>query len=36
MYTNSKSLIILDADGTTIDAYSAIEKTFHHHGMTLG
>ena len=36
MYKNSKRLIILDADGTTIDAYTAIEKTFFQHGMTLG
>ncbi|RYY73236.1 MAG: HAD family hydrolase [Gammaproteobacteria bacterium] len=36
MYANNKNLIILDADGTTIDAYSAIEKTFSHHGMNLG
>ena len=35
-YANYKNLIILDADGTTIDAYSAIEKTFSHHGMNLG
>jgi phosphoglycolate phosphatase len=32
----NKRLIILDADGTTIDAYSAIEKTFAQHGMNLG
>ncbi len=36
MYESKKRLIILDADGTTIDAYSAIEETFGHHGMTLG
>lgn len=36
MYTNHKRLLILDADGTTIDAYSAIEATFLQHGMTLG
>lgn len=35
-YTNNKKLIILDADGTTIDAFPAIEKAFNHHGMTLG
>lgn len=35
-YASNKRLIILDADGTTIDAYSAIEKTFSHHGMDLG
>ncbi len=33
---NSKRLVILDADGTTIDAYSAIEATFSRHGMVLG
>jgi phosphoglycolate phosphatase len=31
-----KRLIILDADGTTVDAYSAIEATFARHEMTLG
>jgi phosphoglycolate phosphatase len=31
-----KRLIILDADGTTIDAYPAIEEAFAQHGMTLG
>ncbi len=36
MYKSNKRLIILDADGTTIDAYSAIEKAFSRHGMTLG
>jgi phosphoglycolate phosphatase len=36
IYANHKKLIILDADGTTIDAYSAIEKTFSQHGMNLG
>jgi phosphoglycolate phosphatase len=35
MYSG-KRLIILDADGTTIDAYSAIEATFSRHGMALG
>ncbi len=35
-YSNNKRLIILDADGTTIDAYNAIEKAFVHHGMDLG
>jgi phosphoglycolate phosphatase len=29
-------LVILDADGTTIDAFSAIDRTFTHHGMTIG
>ncbi|MBZ2209544.1 HAD family hydrolase [Massilia soli] len=32
----TKKLIILDADGTTIDAYPAIEAAFAQHGMTLG
>lgn len=36
IYTNNKKLIILDADGTTIDAYNAIEKSFTAHGMDLG
>ena len=36
MYKSNKRLIILDADGTTIDAYAAIEKAFSLHGMTLG
>jgi phosphoglycolate phosphatase len=36
IYSNNKKLIILDADGTTIDAYNAIEKTFSQHGMNLG
>nr|WP_236905509.1 hypothetical protein [Collimonas arenae] len=36
MYKNNKRLIILDADGTTIDAYSAIDKTFSRHGMEIG
>ena len=36
VYTTHKKLIILDADGTTIDAYTAIEKTFNQHGMNLG
>lgn len=35
MYKN-KRLVILDADGTTIDAYPAIEAAFAQHGMTLG
>ncbi len=35
MYSNDR-LVILDADGTTIDAFSAIEKTFALHRMTLG
>lgn len=35
MYSNDK-LVILDADGTTIDAFSAIESTFAHHRMSIG
>jgi phosphoglycolate phosphatase len=36
MYKSDKRLIILDADGTTIDAFSAIASTFSQHGMVLG
>lgn len=36
MYSTNKKLIILDADGTTIDAFTAIEKAFAQHGMGLG
>ena len=36
MYKCDKRLIILDADGTTIDAFSAITSTFSQHGMALG
>ena len=36
MFTNKKRLVILDADGTTIDAFSAITSTFSQHGMDLG
>ena len=36
MYNNNKRLIILDADGTTIDAFSAIDKTFARHNMAIG
>lgn len=35
MYQNDR-LVILDADGTTIDAFSAIDRTFAHHGMDIG
>lgn len=35
MFTDDR-LVILDADGTTIDAFRAIEKTFDHHGMNIG
>ncbi|MGA7980677.1 MAG: HAD family hydrolase [Chromatiaceae bacterium] len=33
---SSERLAILDADGTTIDAFEAIDKTFAHHGMDIG
>jgi phosphoglycolate phosphatase len=36
MYTSDKRLLILDADGTTIDAFSAIEAAFAHHGLAIG
>jgi len=36
MYKSKKRLIILDADGTTVDAYTAIESAFSQHGMALG
>src|ERR1017187_8704571 len=36
MLNNNKRLIILDADGTTVDAYHAIDKAFSLHGMSLG
>ena len=36
MYGRHRRLLILDADGTTIDAYSAIEAAFSVHGLTLG
>ena len=35
MYRDDR-LVILDADGTTIDAFSAIDRTFAHHGMSIG
>ena len=35
MYSDDQ-LVILDADGTTIDAFSAIDRTFAHHGMDIG
>jgi phosphoglycolate phosphatase len=35
MFSNDR-LIILDADGTTIDAFRAIETTFARHGMDIG
>jgi phosphoglycolate phosphatase len=36
MYTNNEKLVVFDADGTIIDAYSAIDQTFTQHGMALG
>ena len=36
MYKSNMRLVILDADGTTIDAFSAITSTFSQHGMALG
>jgi phosphoglycolate phosphatase len=36
MFSSNKRLVILDADGTTIDAYAAIDKAFSLHGMALG
>lgn len=36
MYTSKKRLLILDADGTTIDAFSAIEAAFARHGLVIG
>lgn len=36
MYSSKEHLIIFDADGTTIDAFSAIDRTFAHHGMDIG
>ena len=36
MYKSKKRLLILDADGTTIDAFSAIESAFARHGLVIG
>lgn len=36
MYPNRDRLIIFDADGTVIDAFSAIETAFSRHGMNIG
>lgn len=36
LYANRERLVILDADGTTIDAFHAMEQTFLRHGMALG
>lgn len=35
MYSDNR-LLILDADGTTVDAFSAIDRTFALHGMDIG
>jgi len=35
MYCNDR-LVVLDADGTTIDAFGAVGMAFAHHGMDLG
>lgn len=35
MYSNDR-LLILDADGTTVDAFHAIDRTFALHGMDIG
>jgi phosphoglycolate phosphatase len=36
MYQSRQRLMILDADGTTIDAFSAIETAFTRHGLVIG
>lgn len=36
MYSSNKRLVILDADGTIIDAYNAIDEAFSRRGMALG
>lgn len=36
MFSNGKRLVILDADGTLIDAFSAIGEAFARQGMSLG
>ncbi len=36
MYKSNKRLVILDADGTTIDAFKAIDAAFDRHGLSLG
>lgn len=35
-YPNRDRLVILDADGTTIDAFHAVQQSFLRHGMVLG
>ena len=36
LYKNRERLVIFDADGTTIDAFHAIEETFLRHDMAIG
>lgn len=36
MYSNNDQLILFDADGTLIDGFSAIDRTFSQHGMDFG
>lgn len=36
MYRSRDRLVVFDADGTTIDAFDAIETTFRRHGMDIG
>lgn len=36
MYNNKDKLVVFDADGTIIDAFTAIERTFASHGMDIG
>ena len=36
IYKNQQRLVIFDADGTTIDAFHAVEQTFLQHGMDIG
>lgn len=35
-YPSNERLVIFDADGTTIDAFHAVQQSFLRHGMTLG
>ena len=35
-YPNRERLVIFDADGTTVDAFHAVEQSFLRHGMDLG
>lgn len=36
MYKSNKRLLILDADGTTIDSFAAIERAFSLNGLSIG